>query len=218
MKKHIVCLGDSNTHGRCIDLEDSQDKSMRFNENERWTCLLQKMLGDEYLVLEEGLSGRTMTVQDPLTEGISALEVIFPMLMSHEPVDMLIIMLGTNDTKDRFGLSPACIAVCLERLIKKAKSIPCWGIRGPNILIVCPPHIGEGMLQHSCAGIMGMHCPEKSAALAEYMAPIAQAQNCAFVDAEGIAEMNPIDCMHLSRKGHTQLAQTLFGYVTQMLK
>ena len=47
MKKHIVCLGDSNTHGRCVDLQDSQDGTIRFNENERWTCLLQKQLGEE---------------------------------------------------------------------------------------------------------------------------------------------------------------------------
>lgn len=59
MKKHIVCFGDSNTHGYCADPNDSADRTDRFNEDERWTCLLQKALGEEYLVLEEGLSGRT---------------------------------------------------------------------------------------------------------------------------------------------------------------
>ena len=59
MKKHIVCFGDSNTHGYCADPNDTADRTDRFNEDERWTCLLQKMLGEEYLVLEEGLSGRT---------------------------------------------------------------------------------------------------------------------------------------------------------------
>ena len=53
MKKHIVCLGDSNTHGYCADPADCADGGNRFNENERWTHLLQKALGEEYLVLEE---------------------------------------------------------------------------------------------------------------------------------------------------------------------
>ena len=57
MKKHILCFGDSNTHGYCADSTDCADSPYgRFNEDERWTCLLQKQLGDEYLVIEEGLS------------------------------------------------------------------------------------------------------------------------------------------------------------------
>ena len=48
MKKHIVCFGDSNTHGYCADPRDCADGGDRFNENERWTCLLQKALGEEY--------------------------------------------------------------------------------------------------------------------------------------------------------------------------
>ena len=92
MKKHIVCFGDSNTHGYCA-MNDG-----RFDENERWTCFLQKNLGEDYLVLEEGLSGRTTCFNDPLFEGLSGLDYIYPCLMSHEPVDLLVIMLGTNDT------------------------------------------------------------------------------------------------------------------------
>ena len=75
MKKHILCLGDSNTHGYCADPKDCADGGIRFNENERWTCLLQKALGDDYLVTEEGLSGRTTVFQDPLHECMDALTV-----------------------------------------------------------------------------------------------------------------------------------------------
>ena len=55
MKTHILCLGDSNTHGYCADPNDCADHGIRFNEDERWTCRLQKALGDAYLVTEEGL-------------------------------------------------------------------------------------------------------------------------------------------------------------------
>ena len=117
MKKHIVCFGDSNTHGYCADPNDTADHTDRFTEDERWTCLLQKALGEDYLVLEEGLSGRTTVFRDPLHECMSGLDVIYSTLMSHEPVDLLIIMLGTNDTKERFNASPACIGIGMERLL-----------------------------------------------------------------------------------------------------
>ena len=67
MKKHIVCFGDSNTHGYCAEPGDCADHGSRFNEQERWTCLLGQQLGEAYLVLEEGLGGRTTVFQDPLT-------------------------------------------------------------------------------------------------------------------------------------------------------
>lgn len=217
MKKHIVCFGDSNTHGSCADPRDSADGTRRFNEDERWTCLLQRALGDEYLVLEEGMSGRTTVSPDPLTEGIPALDVIFPILMSHEPVDLLIIMLGTNDTKDRFGLNADCIVAGMDRLINKAKAVPCWGSHSPNFLVICPPHIGKGMVQSAIGPVMGIHCAEKSTQLAAQMEPIVKAQGCAFLDAEGVAELNQIDYTHLTRKGHSQLAHKLAEIVPGLL-
>lgn len=217
MKKHIVCFGDSNTHGYCADPRDCADGGDRFNESERWTCLLQKQLGDDYLVLEEGLSGRTTVFPDPLHECMSGLDSIYSVLMSHEPVDLLIIMLGTNDTKERFGSNAACISIGLDRLIMKAKSIPAWRGGIPNILIICPPHIGDGVyLQPQCEG-MGAGCAEKSRKLAPYFATVAETHGCAFLDAEGVAEFNDVDCMHLSRRGHSSLAARLATLVPELL-
>ena len=73
MKRHILCIGDSNTHGYCADPADCADGGNRFNEEERWTCLLQKVLGEAYLVTEEGLSGRTTVFPDPLHESMDTL-------------------------------------------------------------------------------------------------------------------------------------------------
>ena len=174
MKKHIVCFGDSNTHGYCADPNDTADRTDRFNEDERWTCLLQKALGEEYLVLEEGLSGRTTVFSDPLHECMSGLDVIYSTLMSHEPVDLLIIMLGTNDTKERFNASPACIGIGMERLALKAETV--------------------------AAASMGV---------AEEYRKKCAAHGWAFFDAEGVAEFNTVDYMHLSRRGHRQLADAL---------
>ena len=217
MKKHIVCYGDSNTHGACKDPNDSADHGSRFNENERWTCLLQKKLGEDYLVIEEGLSGRNCAFDDPIHEGMNGVKHITPILMSHEPVDLLIIMLGTNDTKAHFGATPVNIAGAMERLIRKAQSTLCWGDHGPRILVVCPPHILDGLYDDEAGLKMGPGCPEKSRALAKYYCKVADSTGCEFMDAEGIAEFNKIDCMHLTSKGHRCLAAALAEKVTGIL-
>jgi len=217
MKKHIVCFGDSNTHGYCVSPSDCADGGDRFNESERWTCLLQKALGEDYYVIEEGLSGRTTVFPDPLHESMSGLDSIYSCLMSHEPVDLLIVMLGTNDTKERFGANAACIGIGMERLIMKAGTVAAWKDGKPNILLICPPHIGEGLYSSENGRAMGAGCPEKSRLLAPIYREIAQRQGCAFLDAEGVAEFNDIDCMHLTRKGHAQLAERLAAMVKELI-
>ena len=194
MKKHILCLGDSNTHGYCADPADCADGGIRFNEDERWTCLLQKALGPEYLVTEEGLSGRTTVFPDPLHESMDALGVLYALLKSHETVDLLVIMLGTNDVK--------------ERLVRKAQSVDCWGDHAPNILIVCPPPIRPEMEHSECGQPMGKGCLEKSRELPGYYEKTAALVGAHYLDARD-CEFNALDGMHLTRKGHAQLAAML---------
>ena len=164
------------------------------------------------MVIEEGLSGRTTVFVDALHESMDALSVAYPTLMAHEPVDLLIIMLGTNDVKERFGVGAPGIAVGMERLIKKCKSVECWGGKTPNILIVCPPPIEEPFLDI----VMGNGCVEKSEALAQYLAPVAERNGCHFFDARG-CEFNNVDHMHLSRRGHAQLAEKLAALVPTLV-
>ena len=90
MKKHILCFGDSNKHGYCADSTDCADGGIRFTEDQRWTRLLQKALREDYLVIEEGLSGRTTCFDDPIHEGLNGLDYIYPCLKSHEAIDLLL--------------------------------------------------------------------------------------------------------------------------------
>ena len=219
MKKHIVCFGDSNTHGYCADPVDCADHGIRFNENERWTRRLQTLLGEEYLVTEEGLSGRTTCFDDPIHEGLSGISYITPCLKSHEFVDLLVIMLGTNDVKERFASSAACVAIGMGRLVKKAIATECWGPNKPNVLVIAPPHIGEGMILSEVGPTMGRECIEKSRELAHYYKQQCDLIGCHFLDAQELGcEFNNIDCMHLTSKGHETMAKVLAEKIPELLK
>lgn len=217
MKKHIVCLGDSNTYGYCADPADCADGG-RFNEDERWTCLLQRALGEPYLVIEEGLCGRTTVFEDPVEEGMPALPLLYPLLKSHAPVDLLILMLGTNDTKERLGANACAIAKGMARLICKARTVDCWGAKGPNILLVAPPAIGEGVTHCPVAEEMGVGAVEKSRQIPGWYRAVAEETGAAFYDANELGDVfNRVDHMHLTRQGHGKLAKALVALVPELL-
>lgn len=214
MKKHIICLGDSNTHGYCADPNDCADPALaRFNEDERWTRRLQAALGEDYLVVEEGLSGRTTVFEDPLYEGLDALHYLYPCLKSHEPVSLLTIMLGTNDVKERMGANAYAVGLGMRRLIQKAQTVDCWGPDGkPNILVIAPPAIGEGLLTSPVADEMGAAVVEKSQQVpAQFKAVVeAAGEGVHFLDAAELGcTFNQVDFMHLTRASHAKLAEAL---------
>lgn len=205
-EKIIVCFGDSNTHGY------DNKSGGRFDRHTRWPMVLQSLLGEEYLIREEGLSGRTTVFSDPLHESLSGVETICPVLFTHEPVSLLIIMLGTNDVKERFSATAENIARGLDRLIKKAKAAEdAFLHKKVNILIIAPYPIDEEYRGTSVGNDMGEGCAEKSAKLSELYREIAMLNHCHFLSAEEIPGMEnyPYDYMHLSPKAHKALAETL---------
>ena len=219
MRKHIVCLGDSNTQGYCADPDDCADAALaRFNEDERWTCLLQEALGEDYKVFEEGLSGRTTVFQDPLYEGLDALHYLYPCLKTHEPVSMLIIMLGTNDTKERLGANAYAIGLGMRRLIQKAQTVDCWGPDGrPNILLIAPPAIGEGVRNSYAAEEMGTGAVEKSRQVPGQFRSLAEELGVHFLDVGALGcAFNEVDFMHLTRASHARLAEVLAELVPEL--
>ena len=210
--KTIVCYGDSNTHGY------NSANMGRFTEKERWTCLLADLLGSGYLIREEGLSGRTTSFDDPLFEGLNGFALLHPCMMTHEPLDLLIIMLGTNDVKQRFSATPGNIAKGMERLVTKAlHTTEAW--RGqPNILIIAPPPIEKGYYETSIGPEMGKDCMEKSMALSPLYQDIADRLHCHFLDAASIPGlgMYPYDYMHLSLEAHRLMAEKLAELIPQI--
>ena len=135
----ILCFGDSNTHGY------NGETQGRFSWEQRWTGILARRLGPEYRVIEEGLNGRTTGFTEHGKKYRDPVPYLAPCMLSHMPLDLVAVMLGTNDTKERLGVNAACIAIGMERLVRKAQSVDCWGDHTPNILIICPPPIRSEM-------------------------------------------------------------------------
>lgn len=106
-------------------------------------------------MIEEGLCGRTTVFPDPLEPGLDAISYLRPCLLSHAPVSLLILMLGTNDTKERFGLSAEEIARGMERLARAGHVRGLLGTRGPDLLIVAPPAIRPEVEHSPVAAAMG---------------------------------------------------------------
>lgn len=206
MAKHIVCFGDSNTHGY-FPTPDGASFG-RFREDQRWPGLLRHHLGAGYLVMEEGLTGRTTAFDDPMRESMNGLTALYSGLMSHEPVDLLIVMLGTNDVKERFGLEAEDIAQGMYRLLKKAESLPAWANGIPRILLMAPPVIRADWNED-------YH--RKSRELAPLYEKKAAENGWAYLNAGTVGHFNEIDHMHLTEESHRALAARVSELVLALL-
>lgn len=200
-ERRIVCFGDSNTWGY-----DAVTNG-RFNKDIRYTGVLQDILTDEYIVVEEGLCGRTAVFDDPLNEGMNGLKYLVPCLQTHSRLDWLTIMLGTNDCKERFSATPQNIADGVRRLVRTAKSLDIW-ISEPHILVITPPPIEKGCEASAVAGEMGI-CSNKSYELAKLYEIHAKDEGCYYLNAGEFSKMNDIDYMHLDAESHKKLAQKI---------
>ena len=189
-RKHIVCYGDSNTWGYCAATGG------RYEDDVRWTRLLQEQLGDGYLVAEEGVCGRTTVFEDPLNEGLCGFAHLAPALNTHSPLDLLVVMLGTNDCKQRYSATAQNIADGLARLVTRAKQLPVWAGE-PKVLIVAPIMIDPRVHQVPRVGQeMGEGCVEKSRLLPALMEQTARDTGCEFMDCNPYVQPGEADWMH----------------------
>ena len=130
MTKTVVCFGDSNSYGT-LPMPDL-DFWGRFGPGERWPGVMAASLGDGWTVIEEALPGRTTVHDDPI-EGLykNGLKYLPVILESHRPIDLVVVMLGTNDLKSRFAVTPEDIANSMGLLVKAIQASPA-GPRGPR--------------------------------------------------------------------------------------
>ena len=204
MKKRILCYGDSNTWGY------KPVTGERYDEDERFTGVLARELGEDYRVVEEGLVGRTTVFSDRMEPERCGIEHLLPFILSQHPLDYMVIMLGTNDTKTHFHVNAKEIGYGMEELIIKAQHI--LRIRGSKakILLVAPVPI--------CPEDDPMFGPEsaaKSEELGDVYRELAAAWDCLYLDAKTVTREVGGDKIHLTADAHSALGRAIAAIIKE---
>lgn len=209
--KTILCYGDSNTWG--FDGECGG----RFDLDTRWTGRLARLLPDGYRVVEEGLCGRTTAYELPL-EPLRNGWTWFPAaLASADPVDLLVLMLGTNDRRRSLRISAQESAIAMERYIQLARAAELWGgSRTPQILLISPPELDPSVLETPYGFYYDAESVAASQALHRWYAEVAERYGCAFLNAADYARTGS-DGVHMNREGHRALAEALAGKIRRLI-
>ncbi|MEN6297219.1 MAG: SGNH/GDSL hydrolase family protein [Rectinema sp.] len=209
-KIRILCYGDSNTWGY------NPENGFRYPPESRWPAVMKDGFPEGWTVIEEGLPGRTTVFDDPIADFRKGAGFLSVLLETHLPLDLVILMLGTNDTKCRFSVPTYDIGLGLGRLIDEigSFSFESKGGRTPDILIVAPPPILE--IQGTPESFIG--APEKSKRFAEVFQKVAEEKKCLFFDAGQVISSSPIDGLHFSAESQRILGRALAHYLAPPLQ
>jgi len=212
----LLAFGDSNTHGTLPMAAFGE--IARLGRETRWTGHMARALSPAagvpgWEVIEEGQPGRTTVHDDPI-EGPhrNGLSVLPALLESHRPLDLVLVMLGTNDLKARFSVTPTDIALSLEKLIAVIRASGA-GPHGaaPAVLLVSPPPIAET----GCLAGIFTGGAAKSRHLAAAIGAASARAGVAFVDAGRHVAVSPVDGIHYEAADHTRLGAALTAAVRE---
>lgn len=200
-KKRILFFGDSNTWGY-IPASNHE----RFPESIRFPKVTQSILGDSFEVIEEGLNSRTLVSDDerPGKEGRNGKDYLIPCLDSHDPLDLVVLMLGTNELKHRFGNTTKQIGELFEKHFVKTVLSRKSQFRNsyPKVIIISLPIIDENIQYAKERYIGGTH---NSTELKDIYWKIAQENGCGFIDSTGLKV--GADGVHLTKESHIKLGK-----------
>lgn len=202
--KRVLCYGDSNTYGL-----NPVDET-RLPHDQRWTGILADRLGREYEIIEEGLCARTTVRDYPEISWGNGLTCLTPCLLSHRPLDLVILMLGTNDMQLLFNTIPLTVAHGAEALVQRFRTIDWSPERTPQLLLVSPIHVGDISAHPVIGPLFGYErATQMSHQLAPYYREIADRLGCHFFDAASVASPSPVDGLHMDPPEHEKLACAL---------
>ena len=202
--KNILCFGDSNTWG-CVPGVLS-----RFPYDKRWTGLLAQALGPEYHVLEDGIKGRTAAVDDPHYPFRNGLSSLGYSLLSASPIDLMIVMLGTNDI-EYVGAEGYYhgIKVLGEQILRANTLLACTSpiFTEPRLLLVSPIEETPSMPYY-----------EESKKLAYYTEKAAKELGVPWLDAARYAKPSEVDGCHMDEVGHAALAVAIEKAIKEIFR
>lgn len=208
----ILTFGDSNTHGTAP--MPARDHNARFGFGTRWPTVMAEHLGPDWHLVENGLPGRTTQHEDPVMwpnmNGQTGLRMA---LASHQPLDVVAIMLGTNDLKTRFAPSVPTITAGVAGLLDIALNDDLQARHGPyRVLLICPPPVVEsGPIKGEFTGA-GSIGPK----LAESYAALAEARGAAFLDAGAVIAVSETDGVHFDAPAHRTLGEAVAEAVREL--
>jgi lysophospholipase L1-like esterase len=205
MTRTVLVYGDSNSHGT----EPMPDilSGGRLGPGARWPGVMAAQLGPDWRLVEEALPGRTTVLPDPIS-GIhkNGLAILPAVLESHAPIDLVVLMLGTNDLKARFQMPPLEVAVGLEQLVRHiAQDTTGPDGRAPKLLVIAPPPVEEA----GCLAEVFEGAAAKSRRLAGYYAAVADRWGAAFFDAGGVIAPSALDGVHFDAAAHAALGRAV---------
>jgi lysophospholipase L1-like esterase len=204
----ILCYGDSNTWGY------NSATGTRYARDERWPGVLQQELGTGYVVIEEGLNGRTTVWDDPIEGYKNGREYLVPCLESHRPLDLVVLLLGTNDLKVRFSVSAFDIANgagVLVDVVHKSDAGP--GGRAPQVLLLAPPPVSR--LTDFAEMFEGAE--PKSRRFSLHYARVARERGCHFMDTSTVVVSSNLDGIHLEAAEQRKLGLAIAARVREIL-
>lgn len=208
MEKNIMCFGDSNTYG------ESPEGNGRYPRHERWTGILQDCLGPDYRIIETGLNGRTTVWEDPVEGDKCGLRQLPCCIAMNTPLDLVIIMLGCNDLKQRFHVTASDIALSLERLVKTAQSVENYTSKTPfQILLVSPAEVREKTF---LGEVLGDRSAD-SKALPPLVKAVADRCGVWYMDIAQYAEPSALDGLHFDRENHKKVAAAMEQKIKEIL-
>lgn len=203
-KIRVLCYGDSNTFGYI------PGRGGRYNRHTRWPGRLQELLGSEYQVIEEGLCGRTTAFEDMTEPGRNGLDRVREAVERSLPLDVLVIMLGSNDCKAQFGASAQEIAGGLEQVAAQARGGKASGFR---VLLVAPAAMTDRVMHSGFGSEFDQRSIKVSKELAEAYEALAGKCGCDFLDGSKVTQVSEIDGLHLDAEGHGRLAEAVVKYL-----
>lgn len=207
-----MCFGDSNTWGAV------PGEAKRYADDVRWTGVLQAELGDGYTVIEEGYNGRVSVFDDVVEGRLGGIKYFGPCCDTQSPLDLIIIMLGTNDLKVRFGLTPGTIAFGFHRYMDALKITPMAG-EMPKVLLTSPilvdPSYKDDAQFHD---MLGEYAVERSMQLADAYKAVADTNGWEFFNAAEYGKASPKDGVHMDAESHQRLGKAFAKKVKQMLE
>lgn len=198
--KQILCFGDSNTYGLIPGTKD------RYPWEVRWTGILAEGIKEKgFQVVEEGLCGRTTVFEDELRDNRRGAAVLPMILESHQPLEKVVLMLGTNDCKTIYQASAEVIGKGVEKLVHQIQAAD----ENIEILLVSPILLGEGVGEEGYDPEFNQESVETSKGLKAVYEQVAKRNGCAFLAASDYAKASGADREHLDEKGHRQLAEAV---------